>query len=312
VRLATEVALVDGEVWCVGITPEDPSRGEPTMIYVPFTRASRCALLLTLFLLASPFLRAQASPDDAEGCKDSPLISRMPGSTLVSCDHKEFDQLKLPLGQNKAGEDVEKTLEGEVSAWTYQPREGVSAIQVFRNIQNAIKTAGLTIDYSSEPDELVAHRGNTWYWMENDNNGYWAQRMVVVQGMNQEVTADANALAAEIKKSGHVAVYGIHFETGKAAILPDSEKVLGEVLKLLQDNPDLKVRVEGHTDNVGAKAANQLLSQKRAQAVMGWLIANGIDVSRLTAQGFGDNKPVGDNSTEDGRAKNRRVELAKL
>ena len=84
------------------------------------------------------------------------------------------------------------------------------------------------------------------------------------------------------------------------------------MLKLLQDNPDLKLRVEGHTDNVGAKAANQLLSQKRAQAVMGWLIANGIDASRLTAQGFGDSKPVGDNSTEDGRAKNRRVELAKL
>lgn len=282
------------------------------MIHAPFTPARRWAVLLALFFLVSPFLRAQGSPDDAEGCKDSPLISRMPGSALVSCDHKEFDQLKVPLGQNKAGEDVEKTLEGELSTWTYQPREGVSAIQVYRNIQNALKTAGLTIDYSSEPDELVAHKGNTWYWMENDNNGYWVQRMVVVQGMNQEVTADASVLGDKIQKSGHVAVYGIHFDTGKFAILPDSENALQQVLKLLQDNPGLKLRVEGHTDNVGAKAANQILSQKRAQAVMGWLIANGIDASRLTAQGFGDSKPVADNSTEAGRAKNRRVELAKL
>jgi outer membrane protein OmpA-like peptidoglycan-associated protein len=282
------------------------------MIHAPFTPASRCALLLTLFLLVSPFLRAQASPDDAEGCKDSPLIRRMPGSTIGSCDHKEFDQLKVPLGQNKDGEDVEKTLEGEVSTWAYGAREGVSDIQFFRNIANAIKAAGLTIDYSSEPANLVAHKGNTWYWMQENGGGGWNQYIVVVKGMNQEVTADANALADEIKKSGHVAVYGIHFDTGKFAILPDSDNVLQQVLKLLQDNPDLKLRVEGHTDNVGAKAANQVLSQKRAQAVMGWLIANGIDASRLTAQGFGDNKPVGDNSTEDGRAKNRRVELAKL
>jgi outer membrane protein OmpA-like peptidoglycan-associated protein len=267
---------------------------------------------LALFFLVSPLLRAQESPNDAEGCKDSPLVTRMPGSTLVGCDHKEFDQLKVPLGQNKYGEDVEKTLEGEVSEWTYQPREGAADIQVFRNFQNAIKAAGLMIDYSSEPNELVAHKGNTWYWLENGNNGYWRQNMVVVKGMNQEVTADANALADEIKKSGHVAVYGIHFDTGKFAILPDSEKVLGEVLKLLPDNPGLKLRIEGHTDNVGAKAANQVLSQKRAQAVMGWLIANGIDAPRLTAQGFGDGKPVADNSTDASRAKNRRVELAKL
>lgn len=281
------------------------------MVHDRFNLAMRCAIWPASFLLISTCLWARTSPDDAEGCKDSPLITRMPGSTLVGCEHKEFDQLKVPLGQNKDGEDVEKTLEGEVSAWTYQPREGVSEIQVFRNIQNAIKAAGLTIDYSSEPNELVAHKGSTWYWMENGNNGYWYQHMVVVKGMNQEVTADASALAGEIKKSGHVAVYGIHFDTGKSAILPDSENVLQQVLKLLQDNPDLKLRVEGHTDNVGAKAANQVLSQRRAQAVMGWLMANGIDASRLTAQGFGDTKPVADNSTEAGRTKNRRVELAK-
>ena len=238
----------------------------------------------------------------------------MPGSTLTVCEHKEFDQIKVPLGQNKDGEDVERTLEGELSHWIYEPREGVSQIQIFRNFQNAIKSAGWTIDYNSPSDDplnLVAYKSNTWFWLINPGNGGYEQFIVVIQGMNQEVTADANALANEIKKSGHVAVYGIHFDTGKAAILPDSGKVLGAVLKLLQDNADLKLHVEGHTDNVGAKAANQVLSQKRAQAVVGWLITNGVDPSRLTAQGFGDSKPVADNSTDEGRAKNRRVELAK-
>jgi outer membrane protein OmpA-like peptidoglycan-associated protein len=118
-------------------------------------------------------------------------------------------------------------------------------------------------------------------------------------------------LSDEINKSGHVAVYGIHFDTGKAAILPDSEAALSEIVKLLQQDADLKLRVEGHTDNQGNAAANQALSEKRAQAVVVWLTAHGIAANRLTAKGFGQTKPIEDNGTEDGRAKNRRVELVK-
>jgi outer membrane protein OmpA-like peptidoglycan-associated protein len=76
-----------------------------------------------------------------------------------------------------------------------------------------------------------------------------------------------------------------------------------EIVKLLQENKDLKLRVEGHTDNQGNAAANQALSEKRAQAVVAWLTGKGISASRLTAKGFGATKPVADNSTEDGRAK---------
>jgi outer membrane protein OmpA-like peptidoglycan-associated protein len=130
--------------------------------------------------------------------------------------------------------------------------------------------------------------------------------------MQQEVTADASSLAGEIEKSGHVAVYGINFDTGKAVILPSSENVLNEIVKLLKENADLKLRVEGHTDNQGNAAANQALSEKRAQAVVAWLTSHGIAATRLTAKGLGQTKPVADNGTEDGRAKNRRVELAKM
>jgi OOP family OmpA-OmpF porin len=118
-------------------------------------------------------------------------------------------------------------------------------------------------------------------------------------------------MADEITKSGHVAVYGIHFDTGKSDILPDSESTLNEIVRLMQQQPDLKLRVEGHTDNQGNAASNQTLSDKRAQSVVTWLAAHGVAAARLTAKGFGQTKPVADNSTEDGRAKNRRVELAK-
>jgi len=140
---------------------------------------------------------------------------------------------------------------------------------------------------------------------------FYYQTIVTVKEMQQEVTADASSLAKEIEKSGHVAVYGIHFDTGKAAIQPDSEQVLGEIVKLLQQSPDLKLRVEGHTDNQDTAAANQLLSEKRAQAVVAWLTSQGIAASRLMAKGFGQTHALMDNSTEEGRAKNRRVELVK-
>jgi outer membrane protein OmpA-like peptidoglycan-associated protein len=132
-----------------------------------------------------------------------------------------------------------------------------------------------------------------------------------VKAMTQEVTADASSLSDELNKSGHVAVYGIHFDTGKADILPDSEKVLGEIGKMLQQSPDVKLNVEGHTDNAGSAADNQALSEKRALAVVAWLTAHGVDASRLKAKGLGQAKPVADNGTEDGRARNRRVELVK-
>jgi outer membrane protein OmpA-like peptidoglycan-associated protein len=80
----------------------------------------------------------------------------------------------------------------------------------------------------------------------------------------------------------------------------------------MEQNPDLKLRVEGHTDNQGGAAANQALSEKRAQAVVSWLTSHGVTAIRLKAQGFGQTKPVADNGTEEGRAKNRRVELAKI
>ena len=94
-------------------------------------------------LLAGGVLGAQSAPD-SENCHDSPLIARMPGSRINGCDHKEFEQVKMRTDTNKEGEAIEKTLEGEYWYWEYSNREGVSAIQVFRNIETALRRAGWT------------------------------------------------------------------------------------------------------------------------------------------------------------------------
>ena len=270
------------------------------------------ALLVSMLLCFSVGLLAQDdAPTDAEVCKDSVLITRMPGGTIHSCENKEFEQATMPVGTDSDGSVKEKTFEGEYHYWDYGTREGVSEIQVFRNFEAALKQGGFKIVYEDSPGIITANKGNTWYQLDNKGT-YYYQTIVTVKAMEQEVTADASSIADELTKSGHIALYGIHFETGKAAILPDSESVLGEVAKMLQQNPDVKVSVEGHTDNVGSAAANQALSEKRAQAVVAWLSSHGIDAARLKAKGWGQTKPVDDNSTDAGRAKNRRVELVKI
>lgn len=252
-----------------------------------------------------------AQNEDAEGCKDSPLITRFPGSKLDSCDHKEFDELEIPVGRAASGEPQQKKLDGELWTWSYSTREGTSPVQIYRNMAAALRKAGFALVYEEPNDYLTAHKGNAWIYINSGAGTYYEQKVLQEKEMQQEVTADASSLADEINKTGHVAVYGIHFDTGKATIQPDSEETLSQIAKMLQENPDFKLNVQGHTDNVGAKAANQTLSEKRAQAVVSWLTAHGVAANRLSAKGFGDSQPIADNSSEEGRAKNRRVELVK-
>ena len=112
-------------------------------------------------------------------------------------------------------------------------------------------------------------------------------------------------------EQGKVDLYGILFDTDKTLIKSESEPTLKEVAQLLQDDSALKLSIIGHTDNVGTKEYNDKLSQGRAQAVVGWLMLNGVDMTRLKPLGRGFDEPVAPNDTEEGRAKNRRVELRK-
>ncbi|MCL0061253.1 OmpA family protein [Thermodesulfovibrionales bacterium] len=138
-----------------------------------------------------------------------------------------------------------------------------------------------------------------------------AINLVVVEIRPMEVgLVTAGTMLGDIAKVGHVAIYGIHFDFGKADVKPESDPVLKEIASLLQQNPNLKLHVVGHTDNVGDLTYNMKLSQGRADAVVKEIISKyGIDANRLKAHGVGPLSPMASNKTEEGRAKNRRVEL---
>ena len=135
----------------------------------------------------------------------------------------------------------------------------------------------------------------------------------IVQPQTMEtgkVTVDANAMARGLQVDGRMALYGIHFDTGKSEIKSESKAQLEEMAKLLQGTPALRVHIVGHTDNQGALEANLALSRARAQAVVDALVkAHKVDPRRLSAAGVASYAPVASNVGDAGRAKNRRVEL---
>ena len=114
----------------------------------------------------------------------------------------------------------------------------------------------------------------------------------------------------DLDKYGRVRLY-INFDFNKATLRPDAKPIIGEVIKLLKQNPDLSLAVNGNTDNVGTHDYNVDLSRRRAAAVVDALVAAHVSSGRLTAGGFGPDQPIADNDTEKGRALNRRVELVK-
>lgn len=155
-----------------------------------------------------------------------------------------------------------------------------------------------------KPDQLV------WIVLMSSNSNI--NTLVVAEQPFKQTVAfvTADAMQSQLASAGHVALY-INFDTDKASVRPDGRPAVDEIAKLLEKDPSLKLTIEGHTDNVGDPAHNKALSQQRADAVMGSLIAAGIAKERLSTVGLGDTKPVADNKDEAGRARNRRVELVK-
>ena len=270
---------------------------------------TRIMILSFLFFLLALAGAAVAQEADAENCKDHPLFSRMKNFLISDCK-KSFDAVEFYMPESQY-----KTVEGQVTRIDYALREGAqmpSVLQVRRNYGNAVKSLGGSVLYDENINftgKVVKNGKEVWVKLDVYNDGRdYTLNVLEVEAMVQEVTADA--MYDALSKDGFMALY-INFDTGKAAIKPESQPLIDQIASLLKGHADLKLGIEGHTDNVGTPASNKTLSEQRAKAILDAVVNQGIAANRMAAIGWGQDKPVADNRTEDGRAKNRRVEIVK-
>jgi OmpA-OmpF porin, OOP family len=268
-----------------------------------------------VFILVSPLIQAQESE-----FKDTPYFSGMPNFMIYNAEDIEFDSYNFFNGKNCT------TVEGKKFKRIYSLKENAlksSAIQISRNYANAVRNMGGTVIFEGAPQNADCADFNGLQMIVGkvvkDGNELWVEvatlggddyylTVVLKELMKQDVTA--GDIFEALNRDGHIALY-INFDTGKSIIKPDSESIIEQVVQMLKANPDLKLSIEGHTDNVGNPISNKTLSEERAKSVVAAIVNQGIEIDRLSPSGYGQEKPIGDNKTEEGRSKNRRVELVK-
>jgi OmpA-OmpF porin, OOP family len=321
---------------------------------------------------------------DVKGSKDPAAIKRYEGSIIIGYKFAKFDEFTFmtgPLVPSTASTgprlvpSKEQRVEGQYTRLVYVGPAGRSPLEVVRNYEQELTSAGFTRVFQCARAEcggteadmtdrrlytmenrlpnppaqpgrpagqlteyafggakdgrlLVAKRtggrGDAWIsiyvatggWeMHKEAFGHPVILVDLVESAGMEtkmVTVDASAMAKGIASEGHVALYGILFDTDKTDIKPESAATIAEIAKFLKQDAGVKLYVVGHTDNVGLYDYNVGLSQRRAVAVVAELTAkHGIPAARLKPAGSGPLSPVAPNDTDEGRAKNRRVELVK-
>ena len=159
-------------------------------------------------------------------------------------------------------------------------------------------------------DQRVANIPNAkvpkWFKIRGNNAN---QRLFFIK--NVRIAQGAVPLYDRLQSDGKIVTYGITFDSGKATIKPESTGEINRIKDIMNQDPSIKFEVQGHCDSTGSAAVNDRLSQQRAEAIVAALVGQGISAGRLTAVGKGSHEPVADNSTDEGRAKNRRVEFVK-
>jgi OmpA-OmpF porin, OOP family len=270
------------------------------------------AFLITL-VAATPALARQ---QDEPGAQDHPMVPRMSGYYIANYETRTFNGADFLVG-----EDTEQRVEGkywQIDYWLKDGAKAASLLEISRNYRSAFTAKGGTLRYVDSDSvhtvlTLAVNGGELWVDVNGSNGGdVYTLTIVEKAAMAQQVALTADALAQSLNDTGSIALHNILFDTGKATLKPESSKELQLVIDVLKADAALKIEIQGHTDNVGVKAANLTLSQQRADAVRDYLIkTGGIAAVRLTAVGFGDTKPVAPNTTDAGKAQNRRVELVK-
>src|SRR4051794_9701615 len=302
------------------------------------------AAVLPLMMGLTAASPVQAQSRDVAGARDYPGIGRFGGSIITGYAVKDFDAARIQAAPFKDGQPTDaKRIEGKVTRIAWRTNPGPSILEVSRNFEIQLAKAGFETRLACDTDacggipftEAIDALPVPQMWIDGfdyryyagrkmeagreiwvsvtvskNNDNIYAQLVVAETGAIENKMIDAAAMAKGLGESGHIALYGVYFDTDKAVVNPQSRPTLEQIAKLLTNQPQLNVFIVGHTDSQGAFDYNLDLSKRRAEAVAAELVKNfRIAPTRLRTAGVGLLAPVGPNATDTGRALNRRVEL---
>jgi outer membrane protein OmpA-like peptidoglycan-associated protein len=277
--------------------------------------------LTFLSLLFAVSLFAQSTPSE----NGHSLFNIMPNYSVdkYSVKKKEFDQVDFYITDKKSRDGyVTATKEGEYETCTFrfngEMNNAPANVQILRNFKNAVAQKGGELVYEDNfykntENFKLKQAGNT-YWIKIycDGIGGYTITSIKEAAMNQDIVVNADQIKTGLAAEGKVAFYGIFFDVDKAVVKPESVPTLTAIATFLKANPTMNVYVVGHTDNTGDFTRNTTLSKDRATAVVNELVTKySVNKAQVTPQGIASLAPIAANDTEDGKAKNRRVEIVK-
>ena len=273
-------------------------------------------------LLAIALLMFQGPAFALSMAEEHPVIKPMPRSQLVPAQSRVKNHASHPF-QVKKGKKAEK-IEKKGKYWHLRylikdtngkTDRSVSREEIVQNYKEAALEKGGNILYERAyllTFTLTRKDGGTTWAFLSAGDGSYNLDIIDEATFKKQLTFDAKEMKRALDEEGYVAIYGISFDIDRAVLKLGAEEVLIEMVKLMKNNPDLKIEIQGHTDNTGSADHNLDLSTRRAETVKKFLLAYGIEAPRMVPKGYGEEKPVAPNDTEEGRAMNRRVELVNI
>ncbi|MBW1720070.1 MAG: OmpA family protein [Deltaproteobacteria bacterium] len=275
--------------------------------------------LIIFFIFLTVSVRAQS-------VKEHPIIRPFPGSVLTNNNqqvYQNFAEYSFRVKDPQTGKNIKKPIQGKYWKLTYIIFDSKgkwdashSILEYRENYKQAALENDGTIMYENQGYLTFTLPGDdgseTWCEVHIWNKSMQDLRIIEQKGFKKSLAFGPTEMKAALDAEGRVQLHGILFEVDKSSLQLKSNKQLEHIVTLLKENRDLKLEVQGHTDDQGSEEYNLKLSQDRAETLINYLGLFGIDINRLKAKGFGESKPVMSNATEEGKTKNRRVELVQL
>ena len=219
-----------------------------------------CCTLVPLF--------GQALEPDAAGCVDSKIVPKLAGCRIDNCENKDSDHRDVAVREGEKGEPVTSAVEGESRSLMYECREGTTPAGVVQQAIVLLRDAHFEIPYQFAEQEgaITAQKGDLWVLLEAASRYYTLVELKAAP--YDENASDAADMAEALERNGHVAIHGVEFSAGRAEIAPGSEPALREVVAMLEDHPEWRIRINA-------------LTEPQSQAIVAWVTGHGIPGARL-------------------------------